>query len=136
LRNVGAPVPEGFGLCFPIRRAAASLVQQRGRRLPNAELNFTSRRKVTTCHTIRSKPSSRHGPFGWISTSDADGRVNLAPYSFFNAYGGRPFFASHLQTMEDQRARLQRFFAFALTDHESAVGRSLGFTDFGYRDTE
>ena len=24
-------------------------------------------------------------PIGWISTRDADGRANLAPYSFFNA---------------------------------------------------
>jgi flavin reductase (DIM6/NTAB) family NADH-FMN oxidoreductase RutF len=29
-------------------------------------------------------------PIGWISTCDADGRVNLAPYSFFNAIGGNP----------------------------------------------
>jgi flavin reductase (DIM6/NTAB) family NADH-FMN oxidoreductase RutF len=29
-------------------------------------------------------------PIGWISTMDADGRVNLAPYSFFNAVGEGP----------------------------------------------
>ena len=29
-------------------------------------------------------------PIGWISTCDADGRVNLAPYSFFNAVCDRP----------------------------------------------
>ena len=29
-------------------------------------------------------------PIGWISTSDADGRVNLAPYSFFNAVCDHP----------------------------------------------
>lgn len=29
-------------------------------------------------------------PIGWISTVDKEGRVNLAPYSFFNAMGGRP----------------------------------------------
>jgi flavin reductase (DIM6/NTAB) family NADH-FMN oxidoreductase RutF len=29
-------------------------------------------------------------PIGWISTSDADGRLNLAPYSFFNAVCDRP----------------------------------------------
>jgi len=29
-------------------------------------------------------------PIGWISTSDADGRVNLAPYSFFNAVCDQP----------------------------------------------
>jgi flavin reductase (DIM6/NTAB) family NADH-FMN oxidoreductase RutF len=29
-------------------------------------------------------------PIGWISTCNADGTVNLAPYSFFNAVSGRP----------------------------------------------
>jgi len=29
-------------------------------------------------------------PIGWISSRDRDGRVNLAPYSFFNALGGKP----------------------------------------------
>ena len=29
-------------------------------------------------------------PIGWISTVDAEGRVNLAPYSFFNAFSSRP----------------------------------------------
>jgi flavin reductase (DIM6/NTAB) family NADH-FMN oxidoreductase RutF len=29
-------------------------------------------------------------PIGWISTVDADGRVNLAPYSFFNAFCESP----------------------------------------------
>ena len=29
-------------------------------------------------------------PIGWVSTISADGRVNLAPYSFFNAVGANP----------------------------------------------
>ena len=29
-------------------------------------------------------------PIGWVSTIAADGSVNLAPYSFFNAVGERP----------------------------------------------
>ena len=29
-------------------------------------------------------------PIGWISTRDAEGRVNLAPYSFFNAVCDHP----------------------------------------------
>jgi flavin reductase (DIM6/NTAB) family NADH-FMN oxidoreductase RutF len=29
-------------------------------------------------------------PIGWISTRALDGRVNLAPYSFFNAFSGAP----------------------------------------------
>ncbi len=37
-------------------------------------------------------------PIGWISTMDAAGRVNLAPYSFCNAVGEGPYmlaFSSH-----------------------------------------
>jgi flavin reductase (DIM6/NTAB) family NADH-FMN oxidoreductase RutF len=29
-------------------------------------------------------------PIGWIGSCDAEGRPNLAPYSFFNAVGSRP----------------------------------------------
>jgi len=29
-------------------------------------------------------------PIGWISSQDADGRLNLAPYSFFNAFNYIP----------------------------------------------
>jgi flavin reductase (DIM6/NTAB) family NADH-FMN oxidoreductase RutF len=29
-------------------------------------------------------------PIGWVSTRDAEGRVNLAPYSFFNLFSYRP----------------------------------------------
>lgn len=29
-------------------------------------------------------------PIGWISTQDTSGKVNLAPYSFFNAFNYRP----------------------------------------------
>jgi len=29
-------------------------------------------------------------PIGWISTRALDGRINLAPYSFFNAFGSSP----------------------------------------------
>ncbi len=29
-------------------------------------------------------------PIGWISTVDAAGRVNLAPYSYFNGVATRP----------------------------------------------
>lgn len=48
---------------------------------------------------IENKHGLRHDPFkaivsprpiGWISSLDAQGRANLAPYSFFNAVGDRP----------------------------------------------
>ena len=29
-------------------------------------------------------------PVGWISSRDREGRINLAPYSFFNAFSGDP----------------------------------------------
>jgi flavin reductase (DIM6/NTAB) family NADH-FMN oxidoreductase RutF len=29
-------------------------------------------------------------PIGWVSTHDAEGRLNLAPYSFFNLFSYRP----------------------------------------------
>jgi len=30
-------------------------------------------------------------PIGWISTVDGEGKINLAPYSFFNALSTKPF---------------------------------------------
>ncbi len=32
----------------------------------------------------------RPRPIGWISSQDAEGRLNLAPYSFFNAFNYIP----------------------------------------------
>src|SRR5918911_3011546 len=29
-------------------------------------------------------------PIAWVTTLDPDGRVNLAPFSFFNAFGSNP----------------------------------------------
>ena len=29
-------------------------------------------------------------PIGWISTQSNDGQINLAPYSYFNAFSGKP----------------------------------------------
>lgn len=29
-------------------------------------------------------------PIGWVTTLDAEGRVNLAPFSFFNVFGANP----------------------------------------------
>ena len=29
-------------------------------------------------------------PIGWVSSRDADGALNLAPYSFFNAFNYHP----------------------------------------------
>jgi flavin reductase (DIM6/NTAB) family NADH-FMN oxidoreductase RutF len=37
-------------------------------------------------------------PIGWISTLDAEGGVNLAPYSFFNAIADRPPMVAYSST--------------------------------------
>ena len=37
-------------------------------------------------------------PIGWVSTLDANGRANLAPYSFFNGCGDRPPMVMFAQT--------------------------------------
>src|ERR1700722_16338009 len=29
-------------------------------------------------------------PIAWVTTVDADGSINLAPFSFFNTFGGTP----------------------------------------------
>jgi flavin reductase (DIM6/NTAB) family NADH-FMN oxidoreductase RutF len=42
-------------------------------------------------------------PIGWISTRNAAGQVNLAPYSYFNALSDRPklvFFSSSMQVKD------------------------------------
>lgn len=44
-------------------------------------------------------------PIGWISTVDAEGRPNLAPYSFFNALSGvPPIVAFSSEGMKDSSA--------------------------------
>ena len=41
-------------------------------------------------------------PIGWISSQDAKGHVNLAPYSFFNAFSYKPpFIGFALTTWKD-----------------------------------
>ena len=49
-------------------------------------------------------------PIGWISTRARDGRVNLAPYSFFNAFGGvaRRSSASPARAAKDSAAFARR----------------------------
>lgn len=56
-------------------------------------------------------------PIGWIGTCDTDGRVNLAPYSFFNAVGSRPnmiAFASEGLKDSARNAKETREFTFSL----------------------
>ncbi len=56
-------------------------------------------------------------PIGWISTVDGQGRPNLAPYSFFNAFGGNPgLLAFSSESMKDsaRNARDTGEFVFSL----------------------
>ncbi|OQX68891.1 MAG: hypothetical protein B6A08_07850 [Sorangiineae bacterium NIC37A_2] len=48
-----------------------------------AELSQPNRYKLLTALVVPR-------PIGWITSLDAEGRVNLAPYSFFNVLGNRP----------------------------------------------
>lgn len=68
------------------------------------------------------KPANGHGlkhdpfnaiiaprPIGWISSCDAEGRVNLAPYSFFNAFNYHPpLIGFSSTTWKDTVANIQR----------------------------
>lgn len=47
-------------------------------------------------------------PIGWISTRDAEGRFNLAPYSFFNAFAYTPPIIGFASTGEKDTLRNAR----------------------------
>ncbi|MEM1343453.1 MAG: flavin reductase family protein [Pseudomonadota bacterium] len=47
-------------------------------------------------------------PIGWISTLDAEGRTNLAPYSFFNGCGDRPPLVMFAQTGRKSRPEAEK----------------------------
>ena len=56
-------------------------------------------------------------PIGWIGSTDRQGRINLAPYSFFNAVGSRPHmiaFASEGLKDSARNASETREFTFSL----------------------
>ena len=60
-------------------------------------------------------------PIGWISTVSADGAVNLAPYSFFNAVAEGPFmlaFSSHGAKDSSTFAAEVREFVWNLVTYE------------------
>jgi flavin reductase (DIM6/NTAB) family NADH-FMN oxidoreductase RutF len=47
-------------------------------------------------------------PIGWISSVDAGGRANLAPYSFFNGCGDAPPMVMFAQTGRKSRPELEK----------------------------
>ena len=81
-------------------------------------------------------------PIGWISTQSSAGEINLAPYSFFNAFQTQPylvFFASDGEKDSVAFARQTGEFVvnlvgFALAEkmNASAVDAPRGVSEFGY----
>jgi flavin reductase (DIM6/NTAB) family NADH-FMN oxidoreductase RutF len=62
-------------------------------------------------------------PIGWISTVDAQGRTNLAPYSYFNNFSGNPpivAFASEIKSDSVENATATGEFVFNLVSYELA----------------
>lgn len=85
-------------------------------------------------------------PIGWISTVDREGRINLAPYSFFNAFSTRPFivwFSSEGEKDSATFAEETGEFVANLVSRElaekmnrTAVDTPRGISEFGYADLE
>jgi len=51
-------------------------------------IDVASANLIDVYHTLVSIVTPR--PIAWVTTIDAKGRVNLAPFSFFNAFGANP----------------------------------------------
>ncbi|WP_217568540.1 flavin reductase family protein [Mesorhizobium sp. GbtcB19] len=81
-------------------------------------------------------------PIGWISTIDGEGKVNLAPYSFFNALSTRPFIVWFSSEGEKDTAAIAAQtgeFVANLVSRElaekmnrTAVDAPRGVSEFGY----
>ncbi len=79
-------------------------------------------------------------PIGWVSTMSSGGAVNLAPYSFFNAFSSSPMilgFSSDgrkdsLSFAEDTREFVWNMPTYALRDRMNATSESLprGVSEF------
>ncbi len=81
-------------------------------------------------------------PIGWVSTMSSGGAVNLAPYSFFNAFSSSPMilgFSSEgrkdsLSFAEDTGEFVWNMPTYALRDRMNATSESLprGVSEFGH----
>ena len=72
-------------------------------------------------------------PIGWISTVDAEGRVNLAPYSFFNAFCDHPpivGFSSSGRKDSQSNAEATGEFVFNLATKKHAGAMNLSSAPF------
>lgn len=83
-------------------------------------------------------------PIGWISTLNRQGKINLAPYSFFNAFSTRPFivwFSSEGEKDSASFAQETGEFVANLVSRElaekmnrTAVDAPRGVSEFDYAD--
>lgn len=83
-------------------------------------------------------------PIGWISTLNKEGKINLAPYSFFNAFSTRPFivwFSSEGEKDSASFAQETGEFVANLVSRElaekmnrTAVDAPRGVSEFDYAD--
>ncbi|BCG94278.1 flavin reductase family protein [Mesorhizobium sp. 131-2-1] len=83
-------------------------------------------------------------PIGWISTIDKEGKINLAPYSFFNAFSTKPFivwFSSEGEKDSASFAEETGEFVANLVSRDlaqkmnrTAVDAPRGVSEFGYAD--
>ncbi|WP_192177643.1 flavin reductase family protein [Mesorhizobium amorphae] len=83
-------------------------------------------------------------PIGWISTLNREGKINLAPYSFFNAFSTRPFivwFSSEGEKDSASFAEETGEFVANLVSRElaekmnrTAVDAPRGVSEFDYAD--
>lgn len=78
-------------------------------------------------------------PIAWISTQDAQGRLNLAPYSFFNAIGANPpalmFSANYSAARASLKDTLQNILAsgeFVVNVVTEAVAEAMNLTSGEY----
>jgi flavin reductase (DIM6/NTAB) family NADH-FMN oxidoreductase RutF len=68
-------------------------------------------------------------PIGWISTRDEDGRVNLAPYSFFNAVCDKPpMLAFSSSGYKDTIANVEKTGEFVYNMASKALARQMNET--------
>ncbi|RVD67266.1 flavin reductase family protein, partial [Mesorhizobium sp. M4A.F.Ca.ET.029.04.2.1] len=83
-------------------------------------------------------------PIGWISTIDRQGKINLAPYSFFNAFSTKPFIVWFSSEGEKDSATFAEETgefvanlvsrALAQKMNRTAVDAPRGVSEFGYAD--
>src|SRR5438309_12000201 len=59
-----------------------------GNREDNMLIDVSATNVLDVYHTLVGLVTPR--PIAWVTTIDAEGRVNLAPFSFFNAFGANP----------------------------------------------